>query len=174
MANGGTGSLSFQWSNGQTNNTATGLAAGTYTVTVSDQNGCQQSRTVTITEGAAVVLEVAQNNISCFGERDGQLSVTSTGISLYFWSTGQVGNPLSNLGVGQYAVTVTDNRGCQGTGIYNITQPAELLGTIDINSPVLCNNGSTASLSTSATGGTSGYQFNWSNGITSINNDSLT
>jgi gliding motility-associated-like protein len=69
---------------------------------------------------------------------------------------------------------VIDNRGCQGTGIYNITQPAELLGTIDINSPVLCNNDNTGSLTVSATGGISAYQFNGSNGITTINNDSLT
>jgi gliding motility-associated-like protein len=173
IANGGTGALSFQWSNGQTNTTATGLTAGTYTVTVSDENGCEQSRSIDITEGAPVVLEVAQTDISCFGETDGQLSVTSSGISLYFWSTGQVGNPLSNLGVGQYAVTVTDNRGCEGTGVFNITQPTELIGTITVNSPVLCNNGNTGSLIAAASGGISGYSFAWSNGVSTSNNDSI-
>jgi gliding motility-associated-like protein len=172
-ANGGTGTLSFQWSNGQNTPNATGLAAGVYTVTVTDANGCSQNTSVTVTEGAAINLVTAVTDVRCFGESNGRLDVTSSNISLYFWSTGQVGNPLSNLPAGQYTLTVVDTRGCSTTAVYNVAQPDQLLSEITTINPVLCHNGSTANLTATVTGGTAGYGFNWSNGITAPNNSNV-
>jgi gliding motility-associated-like protein len=172
-ANGGTGTLSFQWSNGQNTPNATGLAAGVYTVTVTDANGCSQHTSVTVTEGAAINLVTAITDVRCFGESNGRLDVTSSNISLYFWSTGQVGNPLSNLPAGQYTLTVVDVRGCSTTAVYNVAQPDELITNINTINPVLCHNGSTANLSATAAGGTAGYSFNWSNGITAPTNSNI-
>jgi gliding motility-associated-like protein len=172
-ANGGTGTLSFQWSNGQNTPNATGLAAGVYTVTVTDANGCSQNTSVTVTEGAAINLVTAVTDVRCFGESNGRLDVTSSNISLYFWSTGQVGNPLSNLPAGQYTLTVVDVRGCSTTAVYNVAQPDELITNINTINPVLCHNGSTANLSATAAGGVAAYSFNWSNGITAPTNSNI-
>jgi gliding motility-associated-like protein len=112
-------------------------------------------------------------DVRCFGESNGRLDVTSSNISLYFWSTGQVGNPLSNLPAGQYTLTVVDTRGCSTTAVYNVAQPDQLLSEITTINPVLCHNGSTANLTATAAGGTAGYGFNWSNGITAPNNSNI-
>jgi gliding motility-associated-like protein len=173
VANGGTGTLIYQWSNGQSTNTATGLSAGVYTVTVTDFNGCTQNTSVTVTEGAAINLVTALTNVSCFGGSNGRLDVTSSNISLYFWSNGQVGNPLANLPAGQYTLTVVDDRGCQTTAIYNVAQPDQLLGNIETINPVLCHDSASANLLAAATGGTAGYSYIWSNAVNVAANSNI-
>jgi gliding motility-associated-like protein len=172
-ANGGTGTLNFQWSNGQNTPSATGLSAGVYTVTVTDVNGCSQNTSVTVTEGAPVNLVTAVTDVRCFGESNGRLDVTSSGISLYFWSTGQVGNPLANIPAGQYTLTVVDDRGCETTAVYNVGQPNELQANISVLNPVLCHNEASANVLAAASGGTAAYSYIWSNGVNGAANSSL-
>jgi large repetitive protein len=172
-ANGGTGTLNFQWSNGQNTPSATGLSAGVYTVTVTDVNGCSQNTSVTVTEGAPVNLVTAVTDVRCFGESNGRLDVTSSGISLYFWSTGQVGNPLANIPAGQYTLTVVDDRGCETTAVYNVGQPNELQANISVLNPVLCHNEASANVQAAASGGTAAYSYIWSNGVNGAANSSL-
>lgn len=132
-ATGGTGSFTYTWNTtpAQYGTNATGLAAGTYTVTAVDANNCSATANVTITQPAAISPSPSQVNVSAFGATDGSASVSVTGgVSpyTYTWNTTptQYGATATNLGVGTYVVTVVDANGCQATASITIIQPAKL------------------------------------------------
>ena len=73
---GGAGNYSYSWSNGEVTEDLSGIGAGTYTLTVTDDNGCQQDITVEITEPN--ILEISSSNITnvnCSGEPTGQIEI---------------------------------------------------------------------------------------------------
>jgi gliding motility-associated-like protein len=115
-ATGGTPGYTYSWSpSGGSNATATGLAAGSYVVTVTDDAGCQAFVSVEITEPSALVADVAANDANC-GISDGSIALTITGGTpsySYAW-TPNVGNTASasNLAAGDYTISVTDANGC--------------------------------------------------------------
>ncbi|HNW70378.1 MAG TPA: gliding motility-associated C-terminal domain-containing protein, partial [Bacteroidales bacterium] len=154
----------------QTTAIATGLAAGTYTVTVTDANLCTTTATVTITQPAAALSAAitAQTNVLCFGNATGSATVTASNGTpgyTYSWSTNpsQVTPTAIGLPVGSYIVTVTDNNGCSVTTGTTITQPlAPLAASITAQTNVLCFGNSTGSATITATGGTPGYTYSWS------------
>ena len=77
---GGTAPYSFLWGSGQTTEDISSLAAGTYTVTVSDSKNCTATDTITISQPAAVLaLSSSQTNINCFGESTGAIDLSVTG-----------------------------------------------------------------------------------------------
>ena len=167
IAHGGSGSpYTYIWSNGATTDTATGLGAGWYHVTVTDASTCHSVvDSVFILSSASVNVTLTVTNVSCFGLSDGQIIAdTSGGLSpfTYAWSpTG--GNTLtaSGLPIGQYTITVTDNIGCTKTDTITVTQPPQLIFT-SVATGELCFNTATGIVSTSATGGNPGYTYVWS------------
>lgn len=115
---GGVGPYEFSIDNGTTWQ-ASGLftvAAGTYTVLVRDLNGCTLTRTITVTEPAALTASSANTNATCDGGNDGVIAVTAAGgNSGYEYSidgTTFQSAPVFNVAPGTYTVTVRDNRGC--------------------------------------------------------------
>ncbi|MFC4144157.1 DUF7507 domain-containing protein, partial [Pedobacter mendelii] len=129
-ATGGTGSYNYLWSNGATTATASNLAAGNYTVTVTDANGCTNSKTVTIAQpSAALSISIsAQTNVNCFGSGTGSATALASGGTSpynYSWNTSpvQASATANNLSAGSYTVTVTDANGCTATQNITITQP---------------------------------------------------
>lgn len=137
---GGTGSYTTAWSNGATTMVATGLAAGTYSVTVTDANGCDGTASVTLTEPDPI--SVTFTIMDDTGVMDGSITASTTGgISpyTYMWSNGQTGNSLFGLAGGDYTVTVTDANGCTGsetaTVVVEMGGPENDMcgGAIDIN-----------------------------------------
>jgi gliding motility-associated-like protein len=116
LASGGTAPYTYAWSpTGGSNAAATGLGPNTYTVTVTDDAGCQAFVQVTITEPAALTATVNATNSNC-GISDGSISVSVSGGTpsySYVW-TPNVGNTasVSNLAAGSYSVEITDNAGC--------------------------------------------------------------
>lgn len=169
-ASGGNGVYTYAWSNGGGTNTQTNLTAGTYTITVTDGNGCIATTTGQVTQPNQVVATVSsQTNVSCFGGSNGSASVSATGGSgsyTFNWSGGFTGATRTNLAAGTYTVSAVDNNGCAAATIQvNITQPAQLTANATNTNPgCTAANGSAI---VSATGGTSPYNYLWSNGITS-------
>jgi gliding motility-associated-like protein len=166
-ATGGTTAYSYSWSpGGATTAVLTGAAAGTYSVTVTDANGCQAQSQTTITQPSAA-LSVTNSiiNVSCAGGNNGSVSVTpagGTGPYTYLWSPGgQNTSAISGQTAGTYTVTVTDFKGCTLTSTYTITQPLPLAITFS-QTNVSCTGGSNGSATASVTGGTTGYTYNWS------------
>ncbi len=169
-ATGGTTPYEYTWPPGGSNgNSQSNLAAGIYTVTVRDDNGCTETVDVTIDEPVAIVLtEQSVTDVSCFGETDGEASVSTTGGSApysYDWSDGNGnGSSATDLPAGTVTVTVTDDNGCTEEISINIAEPTELLFSVDNIQDVSCNGGDDGSASVSASGGTAPYDFEWDDG----------
>ena len=166
-ATGGTAGYTYSWSpSGGTANTATGLSAGTYTVTITDANGCNATQSVTITEPSLITTSIAtQTNVSCNGGSNGSATVTvagGSGIYTYSWSpSGGTGDTATGLTAGTYTVTVTDENGCTATQSVTITEPLVLSASIGGQTEVSCNSGSDGSATVSVTGGTGAYTYSW-------------
>ena len=166
---GGTGSYVYQWSNGATTQTVTGLAAGTYFITVQDENGCTVRESIEITEPTALVATtIVDNNISCFGEDDGAATATASGGTppySYIWSNNATTASIDLLGPGNYTVMVTDANECTTQASVTITEPASALdATVFIDNVVSCNGEADGQITVMATGGTQPYRYRLDDG----------
>src|SRR5438477_918547 len=143
------------------------LAAGSYTVTVKDANGCTTTQGVTITQPAAALGASisSQTNVACFGNSTGSVTVAgSGGTAPYAYAIDGVtfGNSgiFSNLAAGSYTVTVKDANGCTTTQGVTITQPVSALGaSISSQTNVACFGNSTGSVTVAGSGGTAPYAY---------------
>lgn len=165
----------YDWSNGQSGQTITGLGPGTYTVTITDSESCSDSASYTVTEPTQITYTKSQGNVSCFGGNNGFASVTVSGGTpgySYLWSNGNTTSYNGNLGAGVYIVTITDNNNCQVTTSFTITQPPALEIAKEIQN-VSCFGYSDGYIHTVATGGTGFIEYDWSNGSNSMDIDDL-
>ena len=163
----GTGPFTYLWndSHAQTTQTANGLCAGTYTVTVTDANGCTATATSIVTSPASMTVAItSQGNNSCFNACDGFASALVAGGSApfsYNWMPGSVaGAAVNNLCAGTYTVTVTDLNGCSANTTVNITQPVALVASIT-STNVTCFGACNGTANAVYTGGTGPYTFLW-------------
>src|SRR5690606_16659043 len=127
---GGTAPYTYSWSpSGGTAATASGLTAGTYTVTVTDGNLCTTTRTSTIAQPTALTATTSQVNVSCNNGSDGSALVTVSGGTApytYSWSpSGGTAATASGLTAGTYTVTVTDGNLCTITKTLDRTSDVE-------------------------------------------------
>jgi hypothetical protein len=164
---GGTTPFTYAWTNGSTGATAMNLAAGTYTVTVSDNIGCSLTGNVTLTDPPLLTLSTTQQtNVACNGQATGAATLAAAGGTpgyTFAWSNGGSGASQTSLPAGNYLVTVTDNNGCTATTSVNIIQPTALTGSVTATgeTAVGANNG-TASIN--PVGGVAPYTYMWNNG----------
>lgn len=165
-ASGGTMPYSWLWSNGSTDSSQTGLAAGTYTITVTDANGCTAATTQDVVDQDNLVVQLNDfDNASCFGASDGSAEMVVTGgvpPFNYVWSSGGNSAMETQLSAGVYTVTVSDSLNCTGTGTVTIQQPTEILISFSSTLPT-CGN-SDGSIQSTATGGAGSYDYEWSIG----------
>ena len=173
---GGTEPYTYLWSNGATTQNISGLVAGTYSVTVTDDHGCTATGSYTVTQPAVLVATGSGTNVSCNGGNNGTATVTVTGGTepyTYLWSNGATTQSISGLTAGTYNVTVTDAHGCEATASYTVTQPAVLVAT-GSGTNVSCNGGNNGTATVTVTGGTEPYTYLWSNGATTQSISGLT
>ena len=176
---GGTTPYAYSWNTNpvQTTPNAVNLGAQTYSVTVTDSNGCIASASVTITQNSSLSAVInASTNVSCFGLNDGDASVIvaggAGGTYTYSWNTApaQTTATAGGLIAGSYIVVATDSNGCTAADTVTITEPALLTVTLDSLSDVKCNGGNDGYINVIAAGGTLGYSYAWvpnvSNGAT--------
>ena len=147
LAGGGLGSLTYDWQpGGQTTPIATNLSAGTYTVTVTDDNGCSDSSTVTLTDPAVLMANISFDEIiSCYNVCDGWAEATPTGGTVlsvsnyqYTWTDNSIGtvvstqNRMEDLCAGTaFTVFIEDANGCTVTATTPLfTEPAEIIANI--------------------------------------------
>lgn len=149
----------------QATGTFAGLTAGTYTITIRDDNLCVESATFTVTEPTALGLSViSQTDVTCFGGNDGTVDLTgSGGTPGYSYSTdGVTFQPtasFNNLTAGPFTLTIMDSNGCTGTASVTINQPAQLGLQINSQVDVACFGDSTGSISVTGIGGVGGYLY---------------
>lgn len=175
---GGTPEYSYSWSNGNTTNSGMALAAGSYTVTISDFNSCQKIETVVINEPANVLsFTNTITNIGCYGASTGLINTTVTGGTApysYHWYNSsfnilnQTSNQITNMPAGNYSFIVTDHNNCSDSSSLVITQPDSLHYQCSIVN-VLCKGFPTGELAVNLSGATPPFTYNWSNGSTNEN-----
>jgi hypothetical protein len=167
---GGTSPYIYAWSNASSASTSTGLAAGTYGLTVTDANGCTSTSSATITEPTALMSMVTiDSNVSCNGLSNGGATATATGGTApytYAWNNAATTASITGIAVGTYTVTITDANGCASTANDSVSEPTAMMAMITVDSNVSCNSGADAGLTVMVSGGLSPYTYNWSNAAT--------
>ena len=165
FATGGTGAYTYAWSpGGATTDTVTGLAAGVYSVDVTDANGCMMSANVSVNDAGAPSISSTVTNVTCNGNADGSISVVVTGGTpgySYSWPDGGAGTDTTGLAPGTYDLTVTDGAGCVASESYDVTEPDQLVAMVDSIGHVSCNGVCDGWISVSVSGGTGAYTYNW-------------
>jgi len=168
---GGTPNYSYSWAHGSTQANQTMLAAGTYTVTVTDAHQCTAVQNITITQPDSIIINVTTVDISCFGTNDGIIQTFVSGGTtpyIYQWNNGSNNATLTNLAAGTYVLNLTDANGCNAATSVTLIQPQPL--DVQIQSfPVTCAGYNDGSILTFVSGGTSPYTYLWSNGNTNAN-----
>lgn len=166
LASGGTPSYTYSWSpSAQTNSVLTGVGAGIYTCSVTDANGCVNTKTVNITQPSPLLITtntVVPNN--CFSFATGQINTSITGGTPTYSITWTPSLPststVTNLAAGSYTYMVLDAKGCVTYSIYTLTDPPAL-ALIYTTTTVACS-GPNGSAACGIAGGTPPYTFSWS------------
>ncbi len=174
-ANGGVAPYAYAWSNNSTTQDIDSLPAGTYTVTVSDVNNCQQTISQVLANPLALTAVTTATNVTCAGANNGSGGVTpSGGIApyTYLWSNFQVSQTITGIAGGVYHVIITDHNGCQLRDSVLVSEPAPLIFT-DTVINISCYNANDGAVNTTVTGGTLPYTFAWSTGATTQNLSNL-
>ena len=165
--NGGTSAYTYSWNNGSTSQNLPAVSAGTYSVTVTDANGCTTNTQSTVTEPAqALVITATTTHLNCHDIQDGEVQTTVSGGTsgyTYTWNTGSNSTSLTNLSIGNYAVTVTDTNGCTASQNYNLNYTAPIFLSTATNTSVPCFGDTTGAIDLSHTGGTGPYIYTWNN-----------
>lgn len=171
-ATGGTGTLTYAWTgpNGysKASRNINNLAPGTYTLTVTDGNGCSATQQISVQELPAINVSAAVTNVVCSNTLTGAVNLTiagSSGQPTYSW-TGPNGfkastEDISGLRSGNYSVAVTDPSGCSFSSSYSV-QPATAIA-INLTKNDITNCGGVGSISLSVTGGSAPYQYQLNN-----------
>lgn len=164
---GSSGIYTFIWSNGQTSQTATGLSANLYTVTVTDGT-CFSVATV-IVKSALSLATITPSYLPC-NNGGNATAIISNGTSApftYNWSNGastitsSTTNQVSNLPIGTYTVTVTDNNGCTTSQIFSINSNPLTINVQTQN--ITCTIDGSANIG--VTTGVGPFSYSWSNGF---------
>jgi len=170
---GGLGPYTYEWSNGATTQDIVGVAAGQYSVTISEANGCSKTLEATITEPPVLSLKLDEvNHILCNGNNTGTISATTTGgvpPYVYSWSNGSTREDISGLVAGKYVVTVTDAKGCSETVSTIVKEPAPFVASLLSVRDIKCNNEKDGEVKINVKGGVRPYKFVWSTGDTTQN-----
>ena len=143
--------------------TATSLCAGSYSVVVTDQNGCADSTSFTVSDNQ-ISTTISSTDVTCNGECDGTATVQATGTDgpfTYSWSPSGGSNPTAtDLCAGTYTVTVTDQTGCSVQETVTIQEPGPITISMAVTD-VTCNGGSDGAIDLTVNGGAPPYTYTW-------------
>jgi hypothetical protein len=168
QVSGGSGSLSYDWSNGGSTSTISNLVAGTYTVTITDGNNCQIEQSYALSPGAIVNANTTFTNVTCNNGNNGTATVTpvGSGAFTYLWNNGATTQSINNLTAGNYSVVVTNSNQCTTSKQVTISQPAAIAVSPGVIVNASCLGIPNGSGSVTITGGTGPFTYLWSNGAT--------
>lgn len=166
---GGSAPYTYLWSNAASVEDISNIAAGTYSVVVTDNNGCQQNLTnIIVNQPAAIAAPANLTSVNCFGNNNGAIDITVSGGTApynYIWSNGATTQDISALSAGNYAVTITDANNCQASFNYSVNQPQQITLAIQVTN-ISCFGNTNGAINLSVVGGTAPYNYSWSNGAT--------
>jgi hypothetical protein len=160
LVTGGTAPYTYSWSpSGGTTDTASGLSAGSFTLTVTDANNCSSTSNYTVSEPTLLTATQTQTDVTCFGLSNGSATVTASGGTApytYAWSpSGGTNATAINLSAGNYTCTITDANGCTLIENFTITEPSLVPSPTAPATQLFCPGATVATLqATGATGET--------------------
>ncbi|MBO9702666.1 MAG: gliding motility-associated C-terminal domain-containing protein [Sporocytophaga sp.] len=167
---GGTAPFSYALNGTASTQNNTNLAAGTYTVTVTDSKGCKKDSTFTLTQPAPFVIDSSSTNETCDVLDNGKININSVsgGVAPYAfnWSNGAVSQNVTNLASGNYSVIISDANGCSDTIGFTINAPIPMTIDTNVTKPTCVGGNDGAIQITSVSGGTGPYSFFWDSGET--------
>lgn len=170
IVTGGTAPFTYNWSNGATTSVNPNLGPGTFSVTVTDVNGCTVSGTTSVGNPVQINVGLSTTNPACGGGGStvGSASVSPSGGTAPYtvlWSTGSTLNSISGLVPGSYSVTITDFVGCAQTASFNIVSQSNLALNASATPSASCGS-PTGSASVAVSGGVAPFTYLWNNGAT--------
>jgi gliding motility-associated-like protein len=171
-ATGGAGGFTFFWqpdpASGQGTDTATGLCAGAWSVTITDLSGCDTTIAFTIDPFTPITASATVTDVLCADDCNGSIDVTGTGGVgglTYSWApepgSGQGTSTVGGLCAGDYIVTISDQAGCDTTITYTISAPSTITVTIDTIIAASCSAANDGAISITVNGGTAPYIIAW-------------
>ena len=182
LVSGGTYPFSYNWSSGSSSDTAAGLSPGNYNLTVTDLNGCLISDSFNILEPTEIIYSSQSSDVNCKGGNDGTISISSSGGSgshLFQWYSDQPSllatttNNINNLNAGSYIFYLRDQNNCLKSDTIYIDEPVDAISSIMTSTNVTCFNFSDGAIDLTVSGGTSPYDYLWTNGANSEDLGSL-
>ncbi len=166
---GGTMPYTYVWAHGPTTANLSGLAAGTYSVTVTDAKGCSATQALTIAPPPKLAGTATATQPTC-GINNGSVNVAQTGgvaPFTYAWSPAvSNGNTARNLAGGAYAISITDANGCVARVTVDLVVIAPVTVALD-GDDVTCNGAANAEVRSTVGGGIAPYTYRWNTGATS-------
>ena len=168
---GGTAPYIANWNTLGTGFFQNNLAAGSYTITITDANGCIKPITIVIQEAPIFTINPVVTNISCFGANNGSINLNLIGglapVTLT-WSDGSTsGTVRNNLLPGVYSVSISDGTPCYINRTFIIVEPQPLVLNATVQNALDCFNASSGAINLVVSGGTPPFTYVWSNaGIT--------
>lgn len=160
----GTPPYSYSWNTGETTPNISGLSAGVYTYTITDDNSCTKTGAITVTDHPSPVFTYTVADVLCNGQSNGSINVSVSGGEIpysYSWSSGETVEDVSSLAAGNYSLTVTDVNNCTVSGGISVSEPPVLSVTISSYSDASLPGASDGSATASANGGTPSYNYQW-------------
>ena len=180
---GGVAPYNYQWEDGTFGIQRNNLGAGSYSVTVTDFNGCSLSSSITFQAPAPLnIIKNIINPVTCINTPDGGLGAGATGGTppySFQWANGDQGSTSENLTCGVYPLTVTDANGCSKSAIFGLQCPpvieVNITATSDFNGfNVSCPESTDGIAEASVQNGNDPYSYEWSSGATDISANNLT
>jgi gliding motility-associated-like protein len=158
---GGIAPYVLSWLNGETTSYIDELDANTYTLSLTDGNGCTDSYNYDVEQPVLLTVTTTEIHISCFSYADGEIDATVSGGTSpfnYAWSNLTSNEDLFNIPTGAYDVMITDAHNCKDSASVNINEPTEIIFTVN-SIDLICNNEFEGEILIAGSGGTPGYSY---------------
>ncbi len=165
QTSGGTGSKTYVWNTSPISSGAvqSNLFAGQYTVTATDQQGCQLIDSIIVQQPDSIQATFTTDSVNCYQGNDGSTMLAvigGTGAYLYSWSNGQTGTQASNLPSGFAVVTITDVQNCLLIDSIFVPEPLPVTAIMS-STQVSCNGDGNGTATAIPLGGTLPYTYSW-------------